>query len=72
MKENISRTAGSVYEKMDKDNWMVIPSYTEVSQTSHVDALQLVIFPEDEKRSITGVSDEDIRQIVREKMVNKE
>ncbi|MCM1235929.1 MAG: hypothetical protein NC489_38045 [Ruminococcus flavefaciens] len=72
MKENISRTAGNVYEKMDKDNWMIIPSYKEVLSTSHLNARKLALFPEDKRRPLTEVSDEDIMQVVKENMVNNE
>lgn len=70
MKENISRTAGNVYEKIDKDNWMVIPPYTEVLPTSHLNARKLALSPENQRRPMTEVSDEDIMQIVRENLVN--
>lgn len=43
MEERISRTAGNMYEKIDKDTWMVFPTYEEKRYTSFVDASKITI-----------------------------
>lgn len=71
MKENISRTAGNVYEKMDKDNWMVVPRHSEIQRTSHLDVSKLVLFADRDKQPMEEISDEEIIEILEEAVNNK-
>ena len=71
MKVNISRTAGNVYEKMDKDNWMVVPRYSEIQRTSHLDASELVLFADREEQPMEEILDEEIIEVLKEAVDNK-
>ena len=65
MMMDISRTAGNVYEKADKNNWMVVPRYSEVPMTSHVDAGNLVLFHDREKIQTEEIADEYAIEILK-------
>lgn len=44
MKSNEGRMAGNVYNKVDASNWMTIPKFSEIPQTSFLDVNNLVMF----------------------------
>lgn len=61
MGEGISRTAGNVYEKADKDTWMIFPK--EKKYTSFLDVMDLTILSEEEDSNFEGL---DIHQVIEE------
>ena len=58
MEERISRTAGNVYEKADKDTWMLFPR--EKKYTSFVDLMELTISDEDDDLDFENIDIHDV------------
>lgn len=58
MEERIPRTAGNVYEKADKDTWMLFPR--EKKFTSFVDVMELTISDKEEDSDFEGIDIHDV------------
>lgn len=61
MRESISRTAGNIYEKADKDTWMIFPK--EKKFTSFLDIMDLTISSKEEPSDFDGL---DIHKVIEE------
>lgn len=64
MEERISRTAGNVYEKADKDTWKVFPKKKKF--TSFVDVMELIISDEDEGIDFENLEDVNVEELINE------
>lgn len=58
MEERIPRTAGNVYEKADKDIWMLFPR--EKKYTSFVDVMDLIISDKEEDLDFEDLDIQDV------------
>lgn len=69
MEERISRTAGNVYEKWDKDVWQVISNPKNKRYTTFIDFEELIL---SEKRDDVDIDIETVIENIRTIPLNNE
>lgn len=68
MGEQISRTAGNVYDREDKDTWMILPK--KKRYTSFVDVTKLTISRQEEDINPEEIDFEVLVKKIRETNIN--